>query len=222
MMKLLCLPQRQSVLLPSETLQLRLRSFFFIFQMTKPLLVPLYAWSSQFFDYSICHALLFEKPSNLWKDDKLKPERHTRHHERKERNSKTNWVLHVGTERLFSHWYHDSSEHQGTRSIFQTPFVAFFYLLAFHQMWLQFFPFDAVPEDHLISIKMLYNTLKTDNLHHMVSVLCPLRSLSSLKLDSLSIYYNVNNLLRLWQSSILPRSLSAAELYQWVSNWNKY
>lgn len=47
--KLLCLPQRQSVLLPSETLQLRLRSWvYFIFQMTKPLLVPLHAWSSQF------------------------------------------------------------------------------------------------------------------------------------------------------------------------------
>lgn len=69
-------------------------------------------------------------------------------------------MLHVGTERLLSHWYHDSSEHQGTRSIFQTLFVAFSYLLAFHQMWLQFFLFDAVPEDHLISIKMLYNTLK--------------------------------------------------------------
>lgn len=108
-------------------------------------------------------------------------------------------MLPVGTERLFSLWYHNSSEQQGTRGIFQTAFVAFSYLLAFHQMWLQFFPFDAVPEDHLISIKMLYNMLKTDNLHHMVSVPCPLWSLSSLELDSLSlpIYDNVNNLLHL-------------------------
>ena len=93
-------------------------------------------------------------------------------------------MLHVGTERLSSHWYHDFLVHKGTRGIFQTPFVAFSYLLAFHQMWLQFFPSDAVPEDHLILIKMLYNTLKTDNLHHMVSALCPLWSLSSWKLDS--------------------------------------
>lgn len=65
----------------------------------------------------------------------------------------------MATKRLSSHWYHDSSVHKGTRDIFQLPFVAF-YLLAFHQMWLQFFPSDAVPEDHLILIKMLYNTLK--------------------------------------------------------------
>lgn len=96
-------------------------------------------------------------------------------------------MLHVGTERLFSHWYHDSSVHQGIRGIFQTPFVAFSYLLAFHQMWLQFLPFGAVPEDHLIPIKMLYNTLKTDNLHCMVSAVCPLWSLSSPKLDSPSL-----------------------------------
>lgn len=59
--------------------------------------------------------------------------------------------------------------------------------LHFAKCGCNFFPFDAVPEDHLISIKMLYNSLKTDNLHHMVSILCPLWNLSSLKLDSLSL-----------------------------------
>ena len=93
-------------------------------------------------------------------------------------------MLHVGIERLSFHWYRDSSVHKRIKGIFQIPLVAFSYLLAFHQMWLQFFPSDAVPVDHLILIKMLYNTCKTDNLHHMVSALCPLRSLSSLKLDS--------------------------------------
>lgn len=93
-------------------------------------------------------------------------------------------VLRVRTARLPSHQYHDSSVYKGTRDISQVPLVAFSYLLVFHQMWLQFFLSDGVPKDHLILIKMLYNTLKTDNLHHMVNALCPLWSLSSLKLDS--------------------------------------
>lgn len=74
--------------------------------------------------------------------------------------------------------------HKGTKGISEVPPVAFSYLLAFHQMWLQFFPSYAVPKDHLIFIKMLCTTLKKDNLHHMVNALCPLWSLSSLKLDS--------------------------------------
>lgn len=84
-------------------------------------------------------------------------------------------MLHVLTEMLSSHWYRDSSVHKVTRGIIQIPLVAFSYLLAFHQMWLQFRPSDAVPEVHLILIKILYNTLKIDNLPHMVNALYPLR-----------------------------------------------